>query len=210
MSDARVLVIDYRTGNSQSVAYALGNLGIDHRVARSPDEVGDITHIILPGVGAAGTTMQYLAEDGWLDFMQTRVIDQQTPFLGVCVGLQVIFESSDEQDATCLGWLPGHVRAFDRAAVRVPHMGWNLVSPVGNHPFVAELPDDPYFYFVNSYYAVPADEGVLAGTADYNRPFAAIVARDNIMATQFHIEKSGPVGLDLLRRFASLTREDLS
>jgi glutamine amidotransferase len=184
-------------------------MGIGHQVARSPAEVGDITHIILPGVGAAGTTMRYLAEDGWLDWLQARVIQQRTPFLGVCVGLQVIFESSDEQDANCLGWFQGHVRAFDRAAVRVPHMGWNQVTPVGNHPFVAELPDDPYFYFVNSYFAVPTDDALLAGTADYNGPFAAIVARGNIMATQFHIEKSGPVGLSLLRRFASLSPVDL-
>ena len=209
MRDASVLVIDYRTGNSQSVAYALEALGIAHQVARTPAEVGEITHIILPGVGAAGTTMRYLAEDGWLDFLHDRVIEQQTPFLGVCVGLQVIFESSDEGDATCLGWLPGQVRAFDRGAVRVPHMGWNKVTPVARHPFVAELPVDPYFYFVNSYYAVPADPDVLAGTADYNGSFAAIVARGNIMATQFHIEKSGPVGLALLRRFASLSREEL-
>lgn len=210
MRDATVLVIDYRTGNSQSVAYALEAMGIDHLVARSPDEVGDITHIILPGVGAAGTTMRYLAEDGWLDWLHDRVIEQRTPFLGVCVGLQVIFESSAEQDATCLGWFPGSVRAFDRRAVRVPHMGWNRVTPVGDHPFVADLPDDPYFYFVNSYFAVPADDSLLAGIADYDGPFAAIVARGSIMATQFHIEKSGPVGLSLLRRFASLSPEDLS
>ncbi len=210
MNESTVMVIDYRTGNSQSVAYALEALGVDHQVARSPDEVGDITHIILPGVGAAGTTMRYLAEGDWLDWLHDRVIEQRTPFLGVCVGLQVIFESSDEQDAACLGWFPGHVRAFDRGAVRVPHMGWNQVTPVSRHPFVAELPDDPYFYFVNSYFAVPSDGALLAGIAEYNGPFAAIVARENIMATQFHIEKSGPVGLSLLRRFASLSLEDLS
>ncbi len=209
MSDTNVLVIDYRTGNSQSVSYALESLGIPHQVARHPDDVGNITHIILPGVGAAGTTMQYLREDGWLDFLQHRVIDAQTPFLGVCVGLQVIFEASDEQDATCLGWFPGRVRAFDRSAVRVPHMGWNRVSAAASHPFVANLPDDPYFYFVNSYYAVPAEASLVAGTADYDGDFAAIVARGHIMATQFHIEKSGSVGLNLLQRFASFTREDL-
>lgn len=210
MSDPTVLVIDYRTGNSRSVAYALAALGIQHQVASAPSQVEGVTHIILPGVGAAGTTMRYLAEDGWLDFLHDRVIDQEMPFLGVCVGLQVIFESSDEQDATCLGWFPGRVRAFDRGAVRVPHMGWNRVTPVAPHPFVADLPADPYFYFVNSYFAVPADHTLLAATADYEGAFAAIVARRNIMATQFHIEKSGPVGLALLRRFASLSREDLS
>lgn len=209
MSEMNVLVIDYRTGNSQSVAYALARLGVPHQVARFPHEVKGVSHVILPGVGAAGTTMRYLREDGWLDFLRERVIDTQTPFLGVCVGLQVIFEASDEQDATCLGWFPGRVRAFDRSAVRVPHMGWNRVSAVADHPFVADLPGDPYFYFVNSYYAVPDDPALLAGTADYDGDFAAIVARGHIMATQFHIEKSGPVGLDLLQRFASLTREDL-
>lgn len=127
----------------------------------------------------------------------------------VCVGLQVIFEASDEQDSTCLGWFPGRVRAFDRSAVRVPHMAWNRVSVVDDHPFVAQLPQDSYFYFVNSNHAVPGDPAVLAGTADYDGDFTAIVARGHIMATQLHIEKSGPVGLNLLSRFASLTLEDL-
>jgi glutamine amidotransferase len=210
VSDTKVLVIDYRTGNSQSVAYALASLGIPHQVARHPAEVTNVTHVILPGVGAAGTTMHYLREDGWLDFLQQEVVVTGTPFLGVCVGLQVIFEASDEQDATCLGWLPGRVRAFDRSAVRVPHMGWNRVSSASGHPFVAHLPADPYFYFVNSYYAVPADASLVVGTANYDGDFAAIVARGNIMATQFHIEKSGPVGLGLLGRFASLSREEVS
>lgn len=209
MTEPTVLVIDYRTGNSQSVAYALASLGIRHQVARFPHEVGEISHIILPGVGAAGTTMEYLAEDGWLDFLHEQVMVQETPFLGVCVGLQVIFERSAEQDAICMGWFPGQVRAFDRGAVRVPHMGWNRVTAVGDHPFVAEIPPESYFYFVNSYYAVPSDPETVAGTADYDGDFACIVARGHMMATQFHIEKSGPVGLALLQRFASLTREEL-
>jgi glutamine amidotransferase len=204
-----VLVIDYRTGNSQSVAYALSNLGIDHQVARHPSEVEHITHIILPGVGAAGTTMDYLAADGWIDFLNEQVLEARTPFLGVCVGLQVIFERSDEQQASCLGWLPGNVTAFDRGAVRVPHMGWNRVTSVGDHPFAAAIPPDAYVYFVNSYHANPHDSDDVAGVTDYDGEFAAVVARGNIMATQFHIEKSGPVGLSLLSRFASLTPEEL-
>lgn len=209
MSDVKVLVIDYRTGNSQSVSYALESLGIPHQVARHPDEATNITHIILPGVGAAGTTMDYLTEDGWVDYLNEQVPGRRLPFLGVCVGLQVIFERSDEQQATCLGWLPGNVIAFDREAVRVPHMGWNRVSPVGNHPFTAAIPPDAYVYFVNSYHANPAEPADIAGVTDYDGKFAAIVARKNIMATQFHTEKSGPTGLALLNRFASLSQEDL-
>ncbi|MGB3307827.1 MAG: imidazole glycerol phosphate synthase subunit HisH [Thermomicrobiales bacterium] len=204
-----VLVIDYRTGNSQSVSYALTRLGIANQVAQHPGEVGDITHIILPGVGAAGTTMDYLAAGEWLDFLNDRVLVQGMPFLGVCVGLQVLFDRSDEQDATCLGWLPGSVVAFDRASVRVPHMGWNHVARTGDHPFAAAILPNSYFYFVNSYFAQPHEVADLAGTADYDGVFAAVVARKNIMATQFHIEKSGPGGLALLDRFTTLTPEEL-
>lgn len=207
--DPKVLVIDYRTGNSQSVAYALANLGVDHQVARHPSEVEHITHIILPGVGAAGTTMDYLAADGWIDFLNQQVREARMPFLGVCVGLQVIFERSDEQQATCLGWLPGNVTAFDRGNVRVPHMGWNRVVSAGDHPFTAAIPPDAYVYFVNSYHANPLDPDDVAGVTDYDGEFAAVVARGNIMATQFHIEKSGPVGLALLNRFVTLTPKEL-
>ncbi len=204
-----MLVIDYRTGNSQSVSYALTHLGVAHQVALHPDLVGDVTHIILPGVGAAGTTMDYLDAAGWIEFLNERVRLQGLPFLGVCVGLQVLFDRSDEQDATCLGWLPGHVIAFDREAVRVPHMGWNFVTRTSDHPFAAAITPGSCFYFVNSYFAAPDDVSNVAGTTDYDGEFAAVVARGNIMATQFHIEKSGPSGLALLDRFATLTPKEL-
>jgi glutamine amidotransferase len=204
-----VLVIDYRTGNSQSVSYALTALGIEHQVAQRPDQASDVTHIILPGVGAAGTTMDYLAAGEWLDFLNSQVRLEGVPFLGVCVGLQVLFERSAEQNATCLGWLPGNVRAFDRQTVRVPHMGWNRVVRSGNHPFAAAIAPESYFYFVNSYFACPSDVTDVAGTADYDGAFAAVIAHRNIMATQFHIEKSGPSGLSLLRRFTALTPKEL-
>ena len=202
-------VIDYRTGNSQSVVHALNVLGVSNRLLTSPTELDGIDRVILPGVGAAGTTMTYLSDAGWPDALHTRVIEGSTPFLGICVGLQVLFESSEEQDARCLGWLPGTVRAFDGSQVRVPQMGWNQVNRTSAHPFLAGLPEAGHFYFVNSYYADPANAGDIAATTEYGLPFASAIARGNIMATQFHTEKSGPLGLDLLKRFAKTPQEEL-
>ncbi len=202
-------VIDYRTGNSQSVRYALNSLGVPNRLLTSPADLDGIGRVILPGVGAAGTTMQYLSEAGWPEALRTRVVDGDMPFLGICVGLQILFETSEEQQATCLGWIPGTVRAFDGANVRVPQMGWNQVHRASTHPFLAGLPDEGHFYFVNSYYAEPADPADTAATTVHGVRFTSAVARGNIMATQFHTEKSGPLGLDLLERFAKTPQEEL-
>jgi imidazole glycerol-phosphate synthase subunit HisH len=202
-------VINYRTGNSQSVVFALNHLGLKNRLVATPEECEDVERFILPGVGSAGVTMASLRETGWDDYLAQRVVREQRPFLGICVGLQVLFDWSDEHETECLGWLPGRVRELDRSNVRVPHMGWNLVEPVSDHPFVAEITPRSHFYFVNSFYAVPEHSADVAGATEYGVRFAAIVARGNIMATQFHTEKSGPVGLALLSRFATMAKEDL-
>ena len=200
-------VINYRTGNAQSVLFALHHLGLEARLVATPEEADGgegVDRYILPGVGAADVTMASLAERGWVEHLGVRVREQGVPFLGVCVGLQVLFEHSSEGDATCLGWLPGEVVRFRRDRLRVPHMGWNAVRPRSDHPFVRDMPADANFYFVNSYYALPASDADVAGVTEYGVEFASIVARDNVMATQFHIEKSGPAGLALLSRFAHL------
>lgn len=202
-------VIDYRTGNSQSVGYALDFLGVPNRLLDSPDDLEGIDRVVLPGVGSAGTTMDYLGEAGWPEALRGRVLEGGMPFLGICVGLQVLFESSEEQDAKCLGWLPGTVRGFDGGQVRVPQMGWNRVRRASAHPFLAGLPAQGHFYFVNSYYADPADPADVAATTDYGVTFTSAVARGNIMATQFHTEKSGALGLELLGRFAKTPQEEL-
>ncbi|MEU9575243.1 imidazole glycerol phosphate synthase subunit HisH [Streptomyces massasporeus] len=202
-------VIDYQTGNSQSVVYALDFLGVPNRLLKTADELSGVDRIILPGVGSAGTTMEYLNSAGWPGALRPLVAEGDMPFLGICVGLQVLFESSVEQDATCLGWLPGSVRPFSPEKVRVPQMGWNQVRRSSEHPFLAALPDDGYFYFVNSYYAEPARKADVAATTDYGVEFVSVVARGNIMATQFHTEKSGNLGLDLLERFAKLPEGEL-
>ena len=202
-------MIDYRTGNAQSVLFALRHLGLDARLIATPQECADVDRYILPGVGAADVTMASLAERGWVEHLTTRVRAEGMPFLGVCVGLQVLFEHSDEGDAACLGWLPGEVVEFRRDRLRVPHMGWNAVVPRSDHPFARALPAAARFYFVNSYHALPSAEADVAGVTEYGVEFASVVARGNVMATQFHIEKSGPPGLALLSRFARLPAQEL-
>ena len=203
-------MINYQTGNAQSVLYALHHLGLDARLVATPAEAAGVDRFILPGVGAADVTMTSLRERGWVEHLEQRVRGEGMPFLGVCVGLQVLFEHSSEGDVDGLGWLRGEVAEFPRGELRVPHMGWNAVRPVSRHPFAEALPAAANFYFVNSYHAVPADPADVAGVTEYGAEFAAVVARGNVMATQFHVEKSGPVGLALLARFAGLDAAELA
>ncbi|WP_159447825.1 imidazole glycerol phosphate synthase subunit HisH [Streptoalloteichus hindustanus] len=203
-------MIDYRTGNSQSVVHALSHLGIPNRLVAAPEEADGVGRVILPGVGAAGTTMRVLRSRGWPEWLAQRVLVERTPFLGICVGMQVLFEHSAEQDTECLGWLPGHVVPFVWSrTVRVPQMGWNRVRPRRRHAFVSEMPEGGYFYFVNSFYVVPNQNDDVAGRTEYGETFCSMTAHRNIVGCQFHVEKSGPLGLRLLVRFASLTSEEL-
>jgi glutamine amidotransferase len=181
--------------------HAVTHLGYKAAFAHSPQDLADATHILLPGVGSAKATMESLAELDLLNTMEDAVLKKKVLFLGICVGLQLLFAHSEEGDTSCLGWLKGAVVKFDAAKVRVPQMGWNEVSFVHN-PLGVER--GGFFYFVNSYYAKPLEPSDLWGAADYNGQFAAAVCRDNIYATQFHIEKSGEAGLALLNGFLGL------
>jgi imidazole glycerol-phosphate synthase subunit HisH len=195
-------VIDYRAGNSPSVVYALERLGLPCRLVAKPEQVTESERLILPGVGAAAATLDSLRESDLIDPLTQRVQRDKAPFLGICIGLQVLFEHSEEGDTPCLGWLPGQVRRFP-GGQRVPQIGWNEVRVTRSHPVTAGLPDRGHFYFVNSYYADPQDSADALGKTEYGVEFASVVARDNIVATQFHAEKSGPLGLRLLTDFAS-------
>jgi glutamine amidotransferase len=196
-----IAVVDYGGGNLGSLVSALGRRGATFVVTDDPDEVGRASAAILPGDGAFGATMDALRERG-LDQALRLTIAAEKPFLGICVGMQVLYEGSDEfGEHPGLGAFPGRVTRFDRAP-RVPHMGWNKLELLSDHPFVRDLPADAYAYFLHSYRA-PVDENTLAA-CEHGERFAAIAARDHVMATQFHPEKSQRTGALLLDNFIRL------
>ena len=195
-------VIDYRAGNSPSVIYALERLGLSCRLVAKPEEIAESERLILPGVGAARATLDSLQESDLVDTLTRRVQRDRVPFLGICIGLQVLFEHSEEGDTDCLGWLSGRVRRFPDGQ-RVPQIGWNEVRVTRQHPVSADQPERGHFYFVNSFYADPTDPSDPLGRTEYGVEFCSIAARDNVFATQFHAEKSGARGLQLLANFAT-------
>jgi imidazole glycerol-phosphate synthase subunit HisH len=194
-------VVDYRAGNAPSVGYALESLGLPYRFVTTPADLDGCERLILPGVGAARATLDSLRESALIDALTAAVHDDRRPFLGICIGLQVLFGHSEEGDVDCLGWIPGRVRRFPDD-VRVPQIGWNVVRPTRPHPLTDGLPDPAHCYFVNSYFAEPDDADDVLARTDYAGSFCSIAGRGNVVATQFHAEKSGQIGLALLERFA--------
>lgn len=196
-------IIDYKAGNGPSVLNACRAKNIECVLTADKEVLKSCSHIILPGVGSAGATMDSLKELDLIQTLENHALKEKKPFLGICVGLQVLFEHSEEDDATCLGWLKGDVIRFDSGKVRVPQMGWNSAEFTKKLPVNEGLSDTEYFYFVNSYHIRPEENIVLAYT-EYGEKFASMIAKDNIYAAQFHIEKSGETGLLLLENFSKL------
>src|SRR4051812_43924326 len=195
-------VVDYRAGNAPSVLYALERLGLAATLVGDAAALQAVDRVILPGGGAAAATIASLEESALVTALTRRVVDERVPFLGICIGLQVLFDHSEEGDADGLGWVPGRVRRFPDTD-RVPQIGWNEVRVTRAHPLVAGWPDHPYCYFVNSFHAVPDSADSVLATTDYSVPFCSMVAAGNIAATQFHAEKSGEIGLAVLTNFAT-------
>jgi len=203
-----IAIIDYRAGNLTSVASALEHLGHRCEITDRPDKIRSARRVILPGVGAAGATMDNLRRLELDRVLRDDVIGAGKPFLGICIGIQILMDHSEEDDARCLGVVAGEVVRFPSAVdgrpLKVPQIGWNRVHQVRVHPVFAGVPDGSHFYFVNSYYPVPADPSVVIATADHGVVFCAALARERLVATQFHLEKSGAAGLRVLDNFCRL------
>jgi imidazole glycerol-phosphate synthase subunit HisH len=203
-----IAIVDYKAGNLTSVARALEFLRHRCEITDQPERIRAAERVILPGVGAAGATMENLQSLGLADVLRDDVARAGKPFLGICIGIQVLLSHSDEDDADCLGIVAGQVRRYpsslDGRPLKVPQIGWNRVRQTRAHPVFAGVPDNTHFYFVNSYYPVPDDSAVTIATSDYGITFSAAIARDNVLATQFHLEKSGAAGLKLLDNFCRL------
>jgi imidazole glycerol-phosphate synthase subunit HisH len=207
-------IVDYKAGNLTSVARALYYLGEPCEVTDDPEILDSCDRIIFPGVGAAGEAMINLRSKG-LDRRLRAWVASGKPTLGICLGTQVIFERSEENDAVCLGIVPGSVKRFpgdlkDREGrfLKIPHMGWNHVDFPRNHPVFEDLPTDAEFYFVHSYYPAPADDRWVIGWTDYGLRFCAAIAHRNLVAVQFHPEKSGAPGLQILANFCRWGGQD--
>lgn len=206
-----IAVIDYGMGNLRSVAKALAHIAPDASIVVSgnPAIIRDAKRVVLPGQSAMPETMAGLDASGLREVVLACADDR--PFLGVCLGLQMLFETSEEGPTRGLGVLPGRVRRFREEALalpggerlKVPHMGWSPVRHVRPHPLWSGIDDDARFYFAHSYHAVPADSALTAGTAAYPAPFTCAIARANIFAVQFHPEKSQRAGLRLLANFVA-------
>ncbi len=198
-----IAVVDYGAGNLHSVERALRHVGAEITVTRDASVIADATGVVLPGVGAAADTMRGLERAGVTRAI-LDAIDGGVPYMGICMGLEVLYEASDEDGGTiCLGVVPGRVVRFPPTQ-HVPHMGWNQVHQEVASPLFAGIPQDANFYFVHSYYAPVDGADHVAATTDYSVPLTSALLRDNIFATQFHPEKSGAAGLRLYANFVRL------
>jgi glutamine amidotransferase len=201
MSKGTTVVVDYGAGNLKSVENALRHLGAPYLVTSRPAELASADALIFPGVGEAAASMAELRRTG-LDAAIPRFVAGGRKVLGICIGCQVIFERSEERDTECLGIFGGRVARFGgEAGLKVPHMGWNSVHFTRHHPVFEGIPQDSQFYFVHSYYPDPIDRSLVAGETEYGGLFPSCIAKDNLVAFQFHLEKSGPMGLRLLGNF---------
>ncbi|MDI6783676.1 MAG: imidazole glycerol phosphate synthase subunit HisH [bacterium] len=199
-----IAIIDYGMGNLQSVQKAFAKLGAAAEIITDAKKVKTASHIVLPGVGAFAEAMNGLEQAGFLDSI-LPAIQSGKPFLGICLGLQMLFTESNEGGRYFgLNIIPGKVDRF-RDIVKVPQIGWNQINQTkpGN-PLLSGVPDNAYVYFVHSYYVIPVEQEVIATTTEYGLPFTSMIWKDNLFATQFHPEKSQKIGLQILANFAKL------
>lgn len=197
-----IVIIDYGASNLLSVANAVMSLGYKPKITSSDEDILKASAVLLPGVGAAGDAVRRLRNLHLVDAI-TEAISRDRPFFGICLGYQILFTSTEESNIQCLSILPGKVMRLPET-LKVPHMGWNQVRQCIKHPIFDGIPDGSDFYFVHSYYPDVADCSIIAGQTEYGMTFTSMVARGNLIATQFHPEKSGDNGLKLIGNFFRL------
>lgn len=204
-----IAIIDYGAGNLRSVQKAFAYIGAEAKITNQKEEILSADHVVLPGVGAFGDCMSEINAQQ-LDDCIRQVIAHQTPFLGICLGLQLLFEESEETPyARGLGILAGKIRTIPKYKnLKIPHMGWNSLDTKGNSRLFAGLPQDPFVYFVHSYYMVPEEPSIISAVTTYGAELPIALEKDNLFATQFHPEKSGETGLQILKNFINIGRSE--
>lgn len=200
-----ITIVDYNAGNIKSVTNALDKIGAQWKITSDSREIAEAKKIIMPGVGSAASAMEELKKHDLIGVIQNT----RAPFLGICLGMQLLFEMSDEGDAECLGIIKGRVKKFQGNGLKTPQMGWNRVKNYelrikNKNILFKDIKQDAYFYFVHSYYCMPDDERVITATTKYGIEFASVVQYRNFYGAQFHPEKSGEVGLKVLKNFCEL------
>ncbi len=200
-----IAIVDYEGGNLTSVLRALEYLGHKAVITSDHDTIRSAERVIFPGVGSAQATMRVLRASGLDTVLRDDVYARGTPFLGICIGVQIIFERSEEENTECLGLVSGSVTRFPREVdgerLKVPQIGWNQVQYRREHPLFTGVPDGQTFYFVNSYHVVPVNDDVVFAHTMYGIDFPSVIGQNNLVATQFHLEKSGDAGLRMLDNF---------
>ena len=199
-----IAIVDYGLGNLKSVEYALDRLGVESALTADAAQIDEASGVILPGVGAFGRAMQLLEQLKLLDVTRAAALSGR-PFMGICLGMQLLFSQSDEHGLhQGMGIIPGRVVRFG-SDLTVPHMGWNQVRQTGNcAPLFDDIDDESFFYFAHSYYVVPESTDAIVGLTDYGCQYASAVREGTVWGTQFHPEKSGPVGLKMMSNFCKL------
>ena len=199
-----IAIIDYGAGNLHSVKNALDFLGADSVITGSADEIKGADKVILPGVGAFGDAMKCLSESGLTDTVR-EVISDGKPFLGICLGLHMLFEESEETpDVKGLGIFKGKAVKIPDTGLKIPHMGWNSIKLTKDSKILKNIGTEPYVYFVHSYYIKPEDKSIVSAYTEYGERLDIAVEKDNVFATQFHPEKSGDLGMTILKNFTQL------
>lgn len=206
----KIVVVDYHGGNGKSVCNAYAKVGLKAQLSQDASEISQADLVVLPGVGAAAATLKSLSDLGLIEVIRENISSDKKSFLGICVGYQILFEHSEEDNTDCLGVVKGEVVRYNSKRVKVPHMGWNEVRFSEHCPpeIKKEMEGQQYYYFVNSYYGNPDDKNLVVGESFYENWFSCFIIKNRIAATQFHLEKSGQQGLLLLKNLSTYLMEN--